>query len=66
MSRMAAEVAREVLARSFRNQEAREKGEHIQVRTGFDELDDLTGGLYRGELAGALRAAFDGKDGGWL
>ena len=49
--RMAAEVAREVLARSFRNQEAREKGEHIQVRTGFDELDDLTGGLYRGELA---------------
>ena len=48
--RMAAEVAREVLARSFRNQEAREKGEHIQVRTGFDEL--------------ALRAAFDGKDGG--
>ena len=45
--RMAAEVAREVLARSFRNQEAREKGEHIQVRTG-----------------GALRAAFDGKDGG--
>ena len=25
--------------------------EHIQVRTGFDELDDLTGGLYRGELA---------------
>ena len=27
------------------------KGEHIQVRTGFDELDDLTGGLYRGELA---------------
>ena len=49
--RMAAEVAREVLARSFRNQEAREKGEHIQVCTGFDELDDLTGGLYRGELA---------------
>ena len=49
--RMAAEVAREVLARSFRNQEAREKGEHIQVHTGFDELDDLTGGLYRGELA---------------
>ena len=43
--RMAAEVAREVLARSFRNQEAREKGEHIQVRTGFDELDDLTGGF---------------------
>lgn len=49
--RMAGEVARVVLERSIRNQEMREKGEHVQVQTGFDELDWLTGGLYRGELA---------------
>ncbi|MFQ9020730.1 MAG: hypothetical protein ACLR6J_03925 [Parabacteroides merdae] len=59
--RMAAEVAREVLARSFRNQEAREKGEHIQVRTGSRRTGRLDGRPLPGRTGGALRAAFDGK-----
>lgn len=48
--RTAAEVAREVLDRSRREQELRLKGIRPQIQTGFRELDALTGGLYRKEL----------------
>lgn len=48
--RTAAEVAREVLDRSRRQQALREKGIRTQIQTGFAELDALTGGLYRKEL----------------
>ncbi|MEG1544985.1 MAG: DnaB-like helicase C-terminal domain-containing protein [Tannerellaceae bacterium] len=43
-------VAVRVLSDSYGKQQRREAGEATHVRTGFSELDDLTGGLYPGEL----------------
>lgn len=46
----AATVADRVLADSYNEQADREAGVVKRIRTGFSELDALTGGLYRGEL----------------
>ena len=48
--RSTSEVAGEVLDRSRREQELREKGGRPQIQTGFGEFDEMTGGLYRKEL----------------
>lgn len=71
------EVALEVLERSYRNQQLRAEGKFVQIGTGFDELDALTGGLYAGELlvlsgrpsmgktAVALHMALEAARNGW-
>ena len=46
----AAKVATRVLTHSYREQAERETGTDMHIRTGFGELDRLTGGLYKGEL----------------
>lgn len=46
----AAKVATRVLTHSYQEQAERESGTDMHIRTGFGELDGLTGGLYKGEL----------------
>lgn len=46
----AARVATRVLTQSYQEQADREAGTNTHIRTGFGELDQLTGGLYKGEL----------------
>lgn len=46
----AAVVAERVLADSYGEQHDRESGVMTRIRSGFGELDALTGGLYKGEL----------------
>lgn len=43
-------VAARVLEKSYREQTEREAGRSTHIRTGLRELDNLTGGLYPGEL----------------
>ena len=46
----AGEVAARVLLDAYQGQADREAGKSTQIRTGLRGLDDLTGGLYPGEL----------------
>lgn len=56
----AAKVATRVLTQSYQEQADRESGTNTHIRTGFGELDQLTGGLYNGELVVVPRPSFDG------
>ncbi len=49
-SEEAGKVAARVLEQSYAEQAGREAGRNTHIRTGFRELDQLTGGLYNGEL----------------